>query len=273
MIHARRAWGETAVGLTVLALMLSPIYWVLISSLKTLPQIFQTPPTFVPPTPTLDSYVAAARIMGPYLRNSVIISVGTVIIALALGAPAAYAIAHLHLRLTIPLISLLLITQMFPSIMLATPLFLIFNRLGLVNSYVGLILANTVNALPFVILTLRAFLLTVPFELTEAAMVDGTGIFGAFWRVIIPVAAPGLATAALFSFLFAWGDFTFGLTLTTGTDLQPVSLGLYNFIGQYSTNWNGLMAAAVLTALPAVILVLAAQRFVSAGLTSGAVKG
>lgn len=263
----------TVIGLVLLTILLFPVYWLFASSLETTPQIFHSPPFLVPPTPTLASYITAFTTLGHYFVNSIIICVGTVTLSLLLGAPAAYAMAHLRLRVTLALVLALLITQMFPTIMLATPLFLIFNRLHLVNSYLDLILADTTAALPFVILVLRAFLLTVPYDLTEAALVDGTGFFGAFWRVVLPVAAPGLTTAALFAFLFTWGDFTYGLTLTTGTDIQPVSLGLYNFVTQFSTDWNDLMAGAVLTALPAAFLLVAAQRFVTAGLTAGAVKG
>jgi multiple sugar transport system permease protein len=264
---------KAALGVVVLAVLLFPIYWLIVSSLETSRQIYSTPPFLLPPTPTLASYATAFSTLGHYLVNSLIISAGTVLLSLALGAPAAYGMAHLRLRVTVILVLCMLVAQMFPTVMLATPLFLIFNRIGLVNSYLGLILANTTVALPFVILVLRAFLLTVPYELTEAALVDGTGFFGAFWRVILPVAASGLATAALFAFLFAWGDFTYGLTLTTSTDVQPVTLGLYAFVTLYTTYWNDLMAGAVLTSVPAVIILIAAQRFITAGLTAGAVKG
>jgi len=200
--------------------------------------------------------------------------VGTVVLALLLGAPAAYAMAHLRLRVaTVLMVLLLLMTQMFPEIMLATPLFVLFNRLGLVNTYPGLILADATGAVPFVTLVLRAYLIGVPHELTEAALVDGAGLFGAFWRVILPVAVPGIITAALFVFMGAWGDFTFGLTLTTNTSVQPVALGLYNFIGLHTTAWNDLMAGAVLTALPTTALLIVAQRYISGGLTLGALKG
>jgi multiple sugar transport system permease protein len=273
LARIRRAWAETGLGIVLLAVMLAPVYWVCVSALKTGTQIFHTPPYLVPPTPTLSAFSAAWHVLSHYMVNSGVIAIGAVILTLLLGAPAAFGIAHLRLRLTPILVLVLLISQMFPSVMLATPLFILFNRIGLVNTYIGLIFANATNSLPFVILVLRAYLLTVPHELTEAAQVDGTGLFGAFWRVIVPTAASGMATAALFTFLFAWNDFTFGLTLTTGTDIQPVSLGLYNFMGQYTTQWNNLMAGAVLAALPAVIILLAAQRFVTAGLTAGAVKG
>jgi multiple sugar transport system permease protein len=196
-----------------------------------------------------------------------------VAVSLLLGAPAAFALAHLRVRFTLLFILALLITQMFPDVMLATPLFLIFNHANLIDTYPGLILADCTYAVPFVILTLRAFLLTVPFDLVEAGMVDGTSVLGAFWRIVIPVALPGLATSALFAFLFAWGDFTFGLTLTTGTTVQPVTVGLYTFVGQFSTDWNNLMAGSIFAALPTVVLLVVAQRYVRAGLTSGAVRG
>lgn len=274
MIRTRRTQGLTAFGLVLLVLMLFPIYWVGVSSLETSDQIFHAPPYILPPTPTFAPYSAALAVMGRYMLNSGIVAVGTVLLSVALGAPAAYAMTHLRLRVAALLVVLLLlVTQMFPDIMLATPLFIIFNHLHLINSYAGLILANATGGVPFVILVLRAYLLTVPAALTEAAWVDGASLFGAFWRVIIPVAFPGVVTASVFVLLGAWGDFTYGVTLTTDNSIQPVSVGLYNFIGQYGTVWNNLMAAAVLTALPTFVVLAVAQRYVSAGLTLGAVKG
>ncbi len=266
--------GAILLGLALLAIMLFPVYWLFASSMETSQQIFTTPPFLVPPTPTLASYGTALGVLGRSLVNSVAIAVGTMLLSLVLGAPAAYAMAHLRLRLTLALLLVMLITQMFPSVMMATPLFIIYNHIHLVNTYPGLILADSITAVPFVVLVLRAYMLTIPFELTEAAMVDGTGYWGAFLRVILPVATPGLATAALFTFLNAWRDFTYGLTLTTpGSDIQPVTLGLYNFVQQHNTEWNNLMAGGVLTSLPAIVLLLGAQRYISAGLTAGAVKG
>lgn len=275
MVLARkgREWGNTAVGVLAVLVMLFPVFWAVVSSLETPQQIFQVPPYLLPPTPSLAAYDEAFHVLGHYFVNSVIISVGTLLLSLLLAAPAAYALAHLRLRVTVLVVLLLLITQMFPAVMLATPLFLIYNHFGLVNSYLGLILADTMGAMPFVILVLRAYLLGVPFELTEAALVDGTGYLGAFRRVILPVATPGLVTAGLFAFLGAWNEFTFGLTLTTNSNIQPLTLGLYTFVTQHTTDWTGLMAGAVLTSLPAAIILVAAQRFITAGLTSGALKG
>ncbi len=273
MILSARDLRDTAIGAILLGIMLLPVYWLFVSSLETTPQIFHTPPYLLPPTPTLASYGTAISTLGRYLVNSFIICAGSVLLSLVLGAPAAFGMAHLRLRVTATLALAMLVAQMFPTVMLATPLFLIFNRFGLVNNYAGLIIADTTVALPFVLLLLRAFLLTVPYELTEAALVDGTTYWGAFYRVVLPVAVPGLATAALFAFLFSWGDFTYGLTLTTDASIQPISLGLYNFVSQYATDWNDLMAGAILTSLPAAVLLVGAQRFITAGITAGAVKG
>ena len=279
-------WGASLLGLIILLVFLFPVYWMVKTSLESTAQIFHDPPYLIPIAPNLDAFGQALHGgQGGQLVHSLIISLGTVAVGLLLGAPAAYAMAHLRLRWTLPIVLLLLLTQMFPTVMLAMPLFLIYNKVQftvpligtgftLLNSYPGLILADSTYALPFVILVLRAYLLTVPYELTEAAQVDGTGLLGAFTRVILPVALPGIATASLFSFLFGWGDFTFALTLTTpGTDITPVTLGLQQFIGQHGTDWQDLMATAVLAALPAAAILVAAQRFISAGLTAGAVKG
>jgi multiple sugar transport system permease protein len=263
----------TVLSLLLLAVFLFPIYWIVVSSLETQTQIFHNPPFLIPPTPSLASYSTAMSELGRYLVNSIVISFGTVAVSLLIGAPAAFALAHLRVRFTLVFVLALLITQMVPDVTLATPLFLLFNRANLIDTYPGLILADSTYAVPFVILTLRAFMLSVPFDLVEAGFVDGSGLLGTFWRIIIPVALPGLATSALFAFLFAWGDFTFGLTLTTATTVQPVTVGLYTFVGQYSTAWNNLMAGSILAALPTVLLLVLAQRYIRAGLTTGAVRG
>ncbi len=157
--------------------------------------------------------------------------------------------------------------------MLATPLFVIFNRLGLTDSYLGLILANTTVALPFSIVLLRPFFLSIPAELTEAAQIDGCGRFGAFVRVILPIAKPGLFTAAIFAFLFGWGDLVFALSLINDDSLRPVTAGLWAFFGANTSDWSGAMAFSTLAMLPPLVMFLIAQRYVVAGLAAGGVKG
>jgi multiple sugar transport system permease protein len=156
--------------------------------------------------------------------------------------------------------------------MVAIPLFVIFNQIGLVNSYVGLIFANTAVALPFAITILRPFFLSVPKEITEAAWIDGCTTFGSFIRVILPIAIPGILTVSIFTFLASWGDLLFGLTLVTDDSMRPVTAGLWKYIGSNVSQWNFVMGLATLEMLPPIALFLIAQRYVVAGLTAGSVK-
>jgi multiple sugar transport system permease protein len=177
-------------------------------------------------------------------------------------------------RITALIVFCLLLTQMIPTVTLATPMFLIFNQLGLLNNYLGLVLADSTYAVPFAILILRAFFLSIPYELAQAAFVDGTGEWGAFIRVILPLVLPGVVTAGLFAFLFAWGDFIYALTLiTTNSIVVPVSLSIFSYLGQYSSAWNSAMAVSTVACIPAAILLVLFQRYITAGLTSGALKG
>ena len=212
------------------------------------------------------------RDQGTSLLTSTIIAAGALTLALALATPAAYAMAHLRLRITLPFVFILLVTQMFPTVMLGTPLYILYFHLHLLDSYAGLILANALNAVPFTILVLRAYIGTIPYEIVEAGKVDGLGEGDAFLRLIVPLASSGIVTAAIFNFLFAWGDFAFARTLTLKETIKPATLALYTFISANNIDYSGLLAASVLTALPATLVLLVAQRYISAGLTSGAVK-
>jgi multiple sugar transport system permease protein len=261
------------VGVVVIVLMLFPLYWMVANSLETNQEIFSIPVSIIPTTITFKPYVDIFTTQLPHLLSSLVIAVGTVIVSLIFALPAAYALAHFHFRITLLIVFCLLLTQMIPTVTLATPMFLIFNKLGLLNSYPGLILADTTYAVPFDILILRAFLQSIPYELTEAAFVDGTGEWGAFFRVVLPLAVPGIVTAGLFAFLFAWGDFLYALTLMTTNDIQPISLSIYSYLGQFQSQWNDMMAIATLASIPAALLLIFFQRYITAGITSGALKG
>ncbi|HLI87998.1 MAG TPA: carbohydrate ABC transporter permease [Ktedonobacteraceae bacterium] len=264
----------TVIGIILTLIMLFPLYWMLINSLETSQQIFAIPVAIVPSQITFASYIEVFQTQLPHLVTSLVISIGTALLAIVIATPAAYGLAHFRFRVTLLIVFCLLLTQMIPTVTLATPMFLIFNKLGLLNSYLGLVLADSTYAVPFAILILRAFFLSIPYELAQAAFVDGTGEWGAFIRVILPLVLPGVVTAALFAFLFAWGDFIYALTLiTTSSIVVPVSLSIYSYIGQYSNAWNNAMAVATLACIPAAILLVLFQRYITAGLTSGALKG
>lgn len=268
-------YGRTMVGAIFVLLYLFPAYWMVATSLKSARDIFAVPPQLIPVPPVFSSYVSAVIDNPAVIRavtNSAIISVGTVIVTLLLATPAAYALARLRLRFTAAIVTVLLMSQLLPAINLAVPLFVIFSKLGLVDSYSGLILANTIFALPFAIIVLRPFFLTVPGDLEDAAKIDGCTQLGAFLRIVLPLVRPGLITAGTFAFLFAWGEFVFGLSLTTSQEMQPATVALNRFIGQYGTDWNDLMAVSTAIALPIVVIFASLQRFIVGGLTTGATK-
>lgn len=270
---AIRRWGATVVGIVITFLMLFPLYWMLANSFETTPEMFRNPVLLVPTQITFEPYITVWQTQLPHLATSLEVSLGAMAVAILVATPAAYALAHFRLRVTIFLIFLLLLSQMIPTVTLATPMFLIFNQFGLLNSTWGLILADSTYAVPFAVLILRAFFFSVPAELVQAAFVDGAGEWGAFFRVVLPLVVPGIVTAGVFAFLFAWGDFIYGLTLSTNNTVQPVSLSIYTYIGQFSDYWNNAMAVAVLASIPAAVLLVLFQRYITAGLTAGALKG
>jgi multiple sugar transport system permease protein len=268
-------YGRMLIAILFVLVYLFPVYWMVATSLKTSAAIFATPPQVVP-SPLVFSAYSAAVINNPAtiraIFNSTIISLGTMVLTLVLAAPAAYALARLRLRGGTLITLLLLITQLLPAIVIATPLFVLFSRIKLLNSYPALILANTTFTLPFAVIVLRPFFLTVPAELEAAAKIDGCTQWTAFWRVILPLVQPGLVTVAAFAFLMAWGEFLFALALNTNENVQPVTVALNKFIGQYGTQWEKLMAVATAIALPIIAIFASLQRYIISGLVAGSVK-
>ena len=270
-----RGYTRTLIGTLFVLAYLFPVYWMIATSLKTSGAIFATPPQLVPSPLVFSAYVDAV-INNPLtiraIINSAIIGIGTMILTLLLATPAAYALARLKLRGGALMTLLLLITQLLPAIVIATPLFVLFSRIGLLNSYPALILADTTITLPFAVIIMRPFFLTVPSELEAAAKIDGCNQFSAFWRVVLPLVRPGLITVAVFAFLFSWGEFLFALSLNTSENVQPVTVALNKFIGQYGVQWNKLMAVATTIALPIILIFASLQRYIVGGLVAGSVK-
>lgn len=259
----------------LVAIYLFPVYWMAATSLKAQRDIFAIPPKIVPWPPDVTPYREAVLDNPDVVQgviNSTIIAIGTTIVTLLLAAPAGYGLARLRLRFTVAIAFVLLVSQMLPSINLALPLFVIFARVGLVDSYPALIIANATATVPFAIIILRPFFLTVPGEVVEASRVDGSTRFGAFWRVALPLAGPGLITVAAVTFLTAWGEFVFGLTLATSEEMQPITVVLSGFITQFGTRWNELMAVSTVVAIPIVLFFVLLQRYIVGGMTAGAMK-
>jgi multiple sugar transport system permease protein len=268
-----RGWIDTVIGVVIIAVFLFPLYWMVNISLQPGRDLVRIPPEWFPLDATLGAFRNAIAIEGRHLLVSLVISLGTAALSLAIATPAAFAMAQLRTRLSRPVLFALLIGQMVPSIVMANALFKVINGLHLINSLFALILADSTLAVPFAVLILRAFMVSMPAELLEAAYVDGASRLRSLWSVVLPISRNAMITAGLFAFLFAWGDFLFGLTLTTTDSVIPVTVGMYRFIGVYSTDWNSVMATGVIASIPAAILLIVAQRYVAAGVTGGAVKG
>ncbi|MBG6237743.1 multiple sugar transport system permease protein [Mycetocola sp. CAN_C7] len=265
-----RSAGYTALGIVFLALMLFPVYWMINASLQ--PSGNTLTADIFPFNPSFAGYEKAIADQGGNLITSLLISLGTVVLSLVIAAPAAYALAQFRFRwINIALLAII-ISQMIPGIVIANALYAAYNDLGLLNSIPGLILADASHAIPFAILILRAFMIGIPPSIVEAARVDGAGLVRAFISIVVPISRNSLITAGLFAFLFSWSDFLFALTLTTTEDVRPVTLGIYQYLGTQVANWSAVMATAVLSSIPAIVLLILAQKYIAAGATGGAVK-
>jgi multiple sugar transport system permease protein len=196
-----------------------------------------------------------------------------VVLALVVAVPAAYALSKYRLRVTVILVSSLLVAQIVPSIVLATSLFIVFHWIHLLNTYPALIIADGTYAIPFAILVLRAFFFSLPNDLMYAARVDGASEWQTFRLIVIPLARSAVITVAVFAFLAGWGDFIFALTILNGAGIEPITLGIYSYLGNYSTDWGAVMAAGAVAMVPAALMLVVAQRYIATGLTAGSVKG
>ena len=258
-------------GVFFLCVMLFPVYWMVNVSLQP-GGGGALSATWLPLHPNFSGYKTAITQQGAHLLTSLIIAACSVVFSLIIATPAAYALAQFNIPGTNLVLFAILISQMIPGIVVANALYSAYNDLGLLNSYAGLILADSTAGIPFAILIMRAYMTTIPKPIIEAARVDGAGHFRAFFYVVVPVSRNAIITAALFTFLFTWSDFLFALTLTTGENVQPVTLGIFQYIGSHVQDWSAVMATAVLASLPALVLLVLAQKFIAAGATGGAVK-
>jgi multiple sugar transport system permease protein len=267
------SWLCTLAAAAALVLVLFPVYAIIVGSFESTNTLFSGTFYWLPHAATLDNYSTVIHAQSANVVTSLVVGLGTALLALVVAVPAAYALSKYRLRVTVILVSSLLVAQIVPSIVLATSLFIVFHRINLVNSYPGLIIADGTYAVPFAILVLRAFLFSLPNELLYAARVDGATEWQTFRLIVIPLARSAVITVAVFAFLAGWGDFIFALTILNGSGIEPITLGIYTYLGNYSTDWGAVMAAGVFAMVPAAILLVVAQRYIASGLTAGSVKG
>ncbi|MDQ1023135.1 multiple sugar transport system permease protein [Streptomyces umbrinus] len=268
----RRTWWKTAIGLVLTAIMLFPVYWMLNVSFTRDQDMRKSPPGLFPTDATLEGYRAVVDQQLPYLGTSLVIGLGTVVLTVALAAPAGYALAKLRPRGGGLLSFVLLAAQMIPGIIMAMGFYAIYLSLGLLQSVPGLIVADSTLAVPFAVLIFTAFMSGIPGELLQAAKTDGAGAVRTFWSIVMPMSRNAVVTVSLFAFLWSWSDFIFASTLASGGAHQPITLGIYQYIGNNNQEWNAIMATAVVASLPAAVILVLAQRYVAAGVTAGAVK-
>jgi len=259
----------------ILIFCLFPFYWLINLSLKTGDDLSSS--SLIPPNPTLKNYKSIfqnddfVRALG----NSVIISVVTTFLAITVGSFCAYALARLRFRGKFWILALVLSITTFPAIAIAAPLFRLWSDIGIFNTLIGLIIPNLTFALPLTIYILVSFFKEIPKDLEEAALVDGATHFTAFRKVVVPLAAPGLATAAILCFIAVWNEFLLAITLTSSPSARPVPAAIAFFTGstQFEIPYGTITAASVTISIPLIIMVLLFQKRIVAGLTAGAVKG
>ena len=274
-VDTRRTAGWAVIDTLVVVYALLPVLWIFSLSLKSTSTVKDG--KLIPSSVTLDNYRGIFRgdLFGSALTNSVGIGLITTVIAVVLGAMAAYAIARLNFPGKGPLIGATLLITMFPAISLVTPLFNIERFLGLFDTWPGLILPYITFALPLAIYTLSAFFREIPWDLEKAAKMDGATPGQTFRKVIVPLAAPGLVTAAILVFIFAWNDLRLALSLTATKAAITAPVAIVNFSGtsQFEEPTGSIAAGAIVITVPIIVFVLIFQRRIVAGLTSGAVKG
>jgi trehalose/maltose transport system permease protein len=254
---------------------LFPFYWLVSLSLKTGADLSDS--SLIPPNPTLANYKSIFH-NDDFIRalgNSVIISVVTTTLAITVGSFCAYALARLRFKGKFWILALVLSITTFPAIAIAAPLFRLWSDIGIFNTLIGLIIPNLTFALPLTIYILVSFFKEIPKDLEEAALVDGATHFMAFRKVVVPLAAPGLATAAILCFIAVWNEFLLAITLTSSPAARPVPAAIAFFTGstQFEIPYGTITAASVTISIPLIIMVLLFQKRIVAGLTAGAVKG
>jgi ABC-type glycerol-3-phosphate transport system permease component len=275
-------WGTLgrylAVALVVF-IALAPFYWTMVTSVKNDADLSASPPTLVPQSFKPENYSEALTSVSPAfaqdLINSAICAATATILSLLFGSLCAYAIARTKFRGKGIILAIVLSVNMVPFISLVGPLYVLFTSQSfyVYNTYVALIIPYVVITLPITVWLLTSFFRDLPPDLEEAARVDGASRLGALWRIIVPLTAPGVFAAAILSFIAAWNDFLFGLTLTVDKSAQPVTVGISLFSGEHQIAYGQLAASAIIVTIPLVIMVLFFQRRIVSGLTAGAVKG
>ena len=267
-------WAGLA-ALTVFAM--APFAWVLLASFKTRAELYAMPLVWLPASLSLANYVEAwTSKLTPFSRffaNSLWVSSVTMVATTVISVLAGYALARFRFAGRQTVMMVFLATQMFPAVLLIAPLLSQWHALGLIDTYQALIYSNFSFTVPFTVWMLVGYFESIPRELEESALMDGCGRFGALCRVVLPLAAPGVAATAIFAFVSSWSELLFAITFTSQTEMRTLSAGLLFMVGQYEIQWGQLSAGVIISTLPVAVLFTFLQRHLIRGLTAGALKG
>jgi len=275
--HRSRSVRQVGIyaGATALAVfVLGPVFWLITTSVKPRSEVFASPPRFFPSSLTFKNY--ADVLTSDTLRffaNSVVVCLGTTVMCLALSLLAAYTLTRTGARGRKPVLVVVLVSQLLPQAVLLVPLYRAADKLGLLNSLFGLMVAYLTFTLPVAMWLLRSFFMSIPIELEEAARIDGLSEFAAFWRINVPLAKPGIAAVGIYVFFMAWQDFMYSLVFLTDESKRTLPLGVLSLIGSHTIEWGQLMAVSAVLLIPILLVFSFAQRYFIAGITAGAVKG
>ncbi len=271
-------WCVIAAVIIICIVTLFPFIWMISTSFKSAEEVYSYPPTFIPAKKTLQGYVEILTTNSKsfnfikWTLNSVVVAVLTTIFSMIIATLGGYGISRFRFKGKAALSYVIITTQVLPGSLLIVPLYIIMSQLKLLDTLLGLILAYATFSVPFCTWMMKGFFDTIPISLDEAAMVDGAGRFKVYTKVILPLTAPGLVATCLFSFITGWNEYLFASTFMKSYNNWTLPVGIASFQGQYTTNWNTIMAGSVLITIPVVILFLLLQRPLVSGMTAGAVK-
>jgi multiple sugar transport system permease protein len=261
----------------ILFFILLPFFWMIKSSFQTNTEILAAPPLWLPSEFTLDAYARALKLIpfGRYMLNSLFVSVTTAIVSTLLAGAAAYVLARHRFPGATIILAVILFTQLIPGITRTFPIYFLIQRLGLINNYIGLIVAYVGFSIPYAVLMLQGYFQTsCPPELEEAGLIDGCTWFSAFTRIVLPVSLPGIAAISIFTFLGAWNDFLWASLLLNQGAMKTIQVGLRDFIGEFGlSRANAFMAACTMATIPSLLMFRFLQRWMVSGISAGSVKG
>jgi len=272
--RTRGRWFFILLTVVLLIVMLFPFLVMITTMIRSSKEVYIVPPRWFPHVITFRNFIIVwtQYHLATFFKSSTVIAVGATIMNMLLAIPAAYAIARLRFIGRQAALYLFLVVQMFSPVIVVISLFKIFARLQLLDSYLGLIIINAVFTMAFSIWLLSGYFRTIPKEIEEAAFIDGATRSQTVIRVILPIAAPGLVTTMIYTFIYAWNEFLFALSFISSDTKMPLTLGLYRFVGRWSSQWELLTTAAFLAIVPVLVLFYAIQHRLVAGLAGGAVK-